>query len=72
MQPADLADPDQSGRVRFFVGAGTIALRGAWCREESGAPEVQLLHLRVRSGIGPIGELVDVRAAHFTDLSASD
>lgn len=40
LQPVDLADPDQSRRVRFFVGARAIAVRGTRRGQEGGPSQV--------------------------------
>lgn len=70
-QFADVANPDTSRRVRLLVGPGAAALRGAWRCQEGRASQVQLLHVRIRSGAGATREFLDLRGAHLAHLSAS-
>lgn len=70
-QFTDVANPDTSRRVRLLVGPRTAALRGARHREEGRPSQVQFFHVRIRPGVGAIGELPDVRGAHLPHLPAS-
>lgn len=70
-QLVDLSDPYQGRRIRLLVGSRTATVRGTRRSEESGSSEVQFLHVRVRSGIGQAGKLVDICTAYLADMFAS-
>lgn len=69
-QLVDVANPHPSWRVRLLVRARAVPVRRASRRPEDSAPQVQLLHVRVRFGHGPVGVAGAVLAAHRAHMLA--
>lgn len=69
-QSADIPDQDQSGRIWFLQRPRGIAVRRTRRRSQDRPPQVQLLHVRVRSRARPAGQVAGVRPAHFAHLPA--
>lgn len=70
VQSVGVTNPATTGRVRLEQCIGDAAVRGARRQQESGAPKVQLLHLRVRPSSGATRRASAVHAKHCAYLLA--
>lgn len=70
LQLTYLADTHTRGRIRFLTCAGAAAIHRTRRGQEGGAPEVQLLHIRIRSGTGQAGAAARICAACQPHLPA--
>ena len=72
VQPARVANPAASGRVRLQQRARALRVRGARRQQEDRPPQVQLLHVRVRLGAGATRGGRPLPAQHRAYLSSGD